>query len=160
DGGAVLGRDIAEIDHGADAAGTRHVLHHDIGLARNVGGEIGREHMRVARIAAAGAGRKDPVDGFALVEVLDRVGGRGGAERNECSERSKRNARVAKARAPTFPPPLWGRDRERGGDKHRIRDQRLAEERPTPLSEEFASTLRICIYPSPSPTRGEGTVWH
>src|SRR5262249_44852078 len=42
---------------------------------------------------------------------------------------------VAKARAATSPPPLWGRDREGGNDKH-----------------------RICCYPPPhpSPTRGEG----
>ena len=42
---------------------------------------------------------------------------------------------VAKARATTFPPPLWGRDREGGSHKH-----------------------RTCVYPPPhpSPARGEG----
>jgi len=35
DRGAVLGRDVLQIDHGADAAGARHVLHHDVGLARD-----------------------------------------------------------------------------------------------------------------------------
>src|SRR5262245_19158082 len=42
---------------------------------------------------------------------------------------------VSKARAATFPPPLWGGDREGGNNKH-----------------------RMCCYPppQPSPTRGEG----
>src|SRR5262249_31073356 len=49
--------------------------------------------------------------------------------------RRAQTAGVTKARAATFPPPLWGRDREGGSDKHRTRGH------PSP---------------QPSPTRGEG----
>src|SRR6266850_1919822 len=76
---------------------------------------------------------------------------------------------VAKVRATRFPPPMWGRDREGGGDgapranlpsarnfqksgvlerafvRHRIGNNRCARCTPPPC---------------PSPTWGEGTLWH
>jgi hypothetical protein len=39
-----------------------------------------------------------------------------------CNRWSQRERGMAKMRATRFPPPLWGRDRERGGVTHRARD--------------------------------------
>ncbi len=74
--GPVLGRDIGQMHHGANAAGAGHVLDDDVGRARNVLFEERREGARIARIAAALAGAENPEDLLALVEVL-RGDGRG-----------------------------------------------------------------------------------
>src|SRR5262245_17928142 len=74
---------------------------------------------------------------------------------------------VAKMRAPRFPPPLWGRDRERGGDDapsaRLVPDTRTTAGCTWPdLSDRSYEPEAALLYPSPcpSPTRGEGTLWH
>src|SRR5262245_42899431 len=75
--------------------------------------------------------------------------------------------RVAKMRAPRFPPPLWGRDRDRGGDD--APSARLVPDTRTTdgfawrdLSDRRYEPEAALLYPSPcpSPTRGEGTLWY
>ena len=71
--GAVLGRDVVDMACGAQAAGARHVLHHDARLPGNVLAEIVRDHARVEIEAAAGRVAGDQRHRLALVEVRDRV---------------------------------------------------------------------------------------
>jgi len=76
-------------------------------------------------------------------------------------------ASVAKVDATAFPPPLWGRDRERGTGEQEIQRHfagvSMLEDVEQNCSTWNARTdLRACGHPSPcpSPTRGEGTMWH
>src|SRR6266700_7376021 len=71
-------------------------------------------------------------------------------------------------RTTRFPPPLWGRDRERGGDKAPSAKLVLCTNSGT-TAGCTCCTLRTqqmqrVLYPSPCPsptrpTRGEGTLW-
>jgi len=86
DRGAVLGRDRVEVVGGAQAAGARHVLHHDIGIARDVAAEMARQQARDDVVTAARPVADDQIDLLALVEILHRrLGPRGGgkADRHE-----------------------------------------------------------------------------
>jgi hypothetical protein len=78
--GAILGRDLIQIVHGANAAGAGHVLDDDVGLAGNVACKERREGARVAGIAATGVRAQDPRDLPALVEIVSRA--RRGREEN------------------------------------------------------------------------------
>src|SRR5689334_11294183 len=67
--------------------------------------------------------------------------------------------------ATTFPPPLWGRDRERGTTALllvRINDPISPAPQPFAVLQSGGSSSSVrCGHPSPcpSPTRGEGTMW-
>ena len=73
EGGAVLRRQRVEVVGRAQAAGARHVLHHDAGIAGNVAADMAREQTREAVIAAAGAVADDQVDLPAAVEIFNVV---------------------------------------------------------------------------------------
>src|SRR6516165_163652 len=73
DCGAVLGRDRVEVVGGAQAAGARHVLHHDIGIARNVAAQMTRQQARDDVVTAARPVADDHIDLLALVEIFDRA---------------------------------------------------------------------------------------
>src|SRR5262249_49010807 len=70
--------------------------------------------------------------------------------------------------ATSFPPPLWGRDRERGGDnapsvrQNLCRSSMLGSVRSCSRPTSELKHAYCLLYPSPcpSPTRGEGTMWH
>ena len=72
DDGAVLGRDLGEEAGGAAAAGARHVLDHDVGLAGDVAVDVARQRAAVDVVAARRTGADDEVDGPAGVVVLRR----------------------------------------------------------------------------------------
>jgi hypothetical protein len=71
----------------------------------------------------------------------------------------------AKVRAAAFPPPLWGRDRERGGGKRPVSTTRLKyfqhTRTPRLTHKGRARKLPACCYPSPcpSPTRQGNRIW-
>ena len=71
EGGAVLGRDGVEEVGGLQAAGARHVLHDNIGIAGNVASDVARERAGVEVIAAARRIAEDEVDVPAGVELCD-----------------------------------------------------------------------------------------
>src|SRR5262245_49980750 len=66
--------------------------------------------------------------------------------------------------ATTFPPPLWGRDREGGTTRtafiSSLTSNKCQPSCPSPLMRlASCSVLRGHPPPCPSPTGGEGTVW-
>src|SRR5690348_6801686 len=77
-----------------------------------------------------------------------------------------RMVRGVKMSATWFPSTLWERDRERGGDKAlRARLLPIVKRRTAggrDLSDRGYEPKAALLYPSPcpSPTRGEGTLWH
>ena len=73
DGGAVVRGDRIEMVRGAQAAGPRHVLHHDRGVAGNVAAEISRDQPRAEIVAAAGTIADDHIDGPAAIKIGDRL---------------------------------------------------------------------------------------
>src|SRR5262249_47334561 len=72
--GAVFGCHRVEIVHGANAAGPRHVLDDDAGIAWNVLAEERRERAGVAGVTTAGISAEDPRDLAAFVEVVAGAG--------------------------------------------------------------------------------------
>jgi len=91
DCGAVLGRDRVEVVGGAQAAGARHVLHHDIGIARNVAAEIARQQARDDVVTAARPVADDQIDLLALVEIVDRRLGACGYGKDYCGDQQRRD---------------------------------------------------------------------
>ena len=80
EGGAVLGRHRVEEVRGFQAAGARHVLHDDIGLAGNVASDVARERAGVEVIAAARRIAEYEVDVPAGVELGGALSMRRGAD--------------------------------------------------------------------------------
>ena len=79
DGGAVLGRDVEHVVGGGEAAGRRHVLHDDGGIAGDVPADMARHQPRLGVVAAARRRADDQRDLLAGVELGDRLGDAGGA---------------------------------------------------------------------------------
>ena len=71
DEGAVGGRGGGGVLHRIEARGARHVLHDDVGIARDVAAEMPRQHARVVIVAAAGREADHDANGLALVEGCD-----------------------------------------------------------------------------------------
>ena len=68
----------AQVVRHADAAGARHVLHDDVGIAGDVPLQVRRQRAGVEVVAAADIGRDDQRDVVALVELLRRSAPRRG----------------------------------------------------------------------------------
>src|SRR5262245_15121412 len=72
DHAAIARRDIVEVVEHDDAAGARHVLRHQHGLARNVLAEVARQEPQVEIVAGADAVANQHAHPLVLVETLDR----------------------------------------------------------------------------------------
>src|SRR6516165_9588954 len=83
DCGAVLGRDRVEVVGGAQAAGARHVLHHDIGIAR--------QQARDDVVTTARPVAHDQIDLLALIEIVDRRLGACGYGKGYCGDQQRRD---------------------------------------------------------------------
>ncbi len=80
---AVIRRDGVEVVGRAQAARSRHVLHHDRRMARNIAADVPRNQSGAEIVAAAGPVADDQVDGPVALEIRDRVGMRGHRQRGE-----------------------------------------------------------------------------
>src|SRR5206468_11454769 len=81
--GAVLRGDIGHVAGGLNARAAEHGLDHDLRIAGNVARERRREHAGIEVVAAAGREADIEADGFAAIEVGDRLGsGRGRHEQH------------------------------------------------------------------------------
>ena len=90
DDGAVLGRDLGDEARRPRAAGARHVLRHDVRIARDVAPDVPRHHAPVDVVAAAGRRADQEVDRLAGEEIL-RGGGGGDAGGGEAGQRAARS---------------------------------------------------------------------
>ena len=72
--GAVLGRDRIDVVRCAQAAGSRHVLHHHARIARDVSADVAREQAGIDVIAAARAKASDQAHLVTAIEVGDFIG--------------------------------------------------------------------------------------
>ena len=100
DRGAVLGRDALHVPHQPPAAGARHVLHDDIGIAWNVAAPVPRQHAGIGVVGTAG-GRADKDRDVLALEIV--VGCR--IERAGTKERGRQAAGGESGPAPHRVPP-------------------------------------------------------
>ena len=88
--GAILGRHLVDVVGGLEAAGARHVLRDELGIARNVATHMARQRARIDVIAAAGTKTDQQLDGFAGIKIRLRRDGRRRRERKRKQARAKR----------------------------------------------------------------------
>ena len=84
--GAVLGGGIVKVIDRAQAAGTRHVLDDDGGIARDVLAQMGGDEAPVNVIAAARSIPDHQIDHLALVEIRHPIGARRRAGQHQHEE--------------------------------------------------------------------------
>ena len=90
---AVLGRHIADEDRRAAAAGARHVLDHDGGIARNMPAQIAGDRAGIDVIAAAHVRPDLEIDGLAGIEIGCRGRWHECQTKHEgCARRGRRSA--------------------------------------------------------------------
>ena len=134
-GGAVLGRRHVEIAHRGQAAGARHVLDDDVGIAGDVADEMARQRSGIDVIAAARREADHDGEGLALVEII-------GAPMRRQRQRSDQHRRKTKRPALEHRYPYRRLLRPRCGDRYyRASWRRLLRQNAADLKQNQSVAL-------------------